>query len=105
MKVEDPNFFYAKQVDKDDLITNIFWSDAKMMNASKNLSVVFGEFQYFNKNFSKCIYEYEEEGEFIKVWDDLLDNYGLRGNIWMNKSFALKGKWASVYGRKNFVLI
>ncbi|KAF1884341.1 hypothetical protein Lal_00033542 [Lupinus albus] len=31
MKVEDPNFFYAIQVDEDDLITNIFWRDAKMM--------------------------------------------------------------------------
>ncbi|XP_027071125.2 protein FAR-RED IMPAIRED RESPONSE 1-like [Coffea arabica] len=30
MQLEDPNFFYAIQVDEDDLITNIFWADAKM---------------------------------------------------------------------------
>ncbi|XP_019442235.1 PREDICTED: protein FAR-RED IMPAIRED RESPONSE 1-like [Lupinus angustifolius] len=77
--------------------------DATMAkNALKNLSVVFGEFQDFNKNFSKCIYEYEEEDEFNKAWDDLLDNYGLRGNRWMDQTFALKEKWALVYGRQKF---
>ncbi|KAL3515006.1 hypothetical protein ACH5RR_021908 [Cinchona calisaya] len=30
MQLDDPNFFYAIQVDEDDLITNIFWADAKM---------------------------------------------------------------------------
>ncbi|KAL3499810.1 hypothetical protein ACH5RR_038903 [Cinchona calisaya] len=30
MQLEDPNSFYAIQVDEDDLITNIFWLDAKM---------------------------------------------------------------------------
>ncbi|XP_057809346.1 protein FAR1-RELATED SEQUENCE 5-like [Salvia miltiorrhiza] len=30
MQFDDPNFFYAIQVDEDDLITNIFWSDARM---------------------------------------------------------------------------
>ncbi|KAL7229943.1 hypothetical protein ACSBR2_008482 [Camellia fascicularis] len=31
MQLEDPNFYYAIQVDEDDLITNIFWPDVKMM--------------------------------------------------------------------------
>ena len=30
MQLEDPNFYYAIQVDEDDLITNIFWANAKM---------------------------------------------------------------------------
>ncbi|XP_027124261.1 protein FAR-RED IMPAIRED RESPONSE 1-like [Coffea arabica] len=30
MQLEDPNFFYAIQVDEDDLITSIFWTDAKI---------------------------------------------------------------------------
>ncbi|XP_020238849.1 protein FAR1-RELATED SEQUENCE 5 [Cajanus cajan] len=163
MQLEDSNFFYAIQVDEDDLITNIFWADVKMMidysyfgdvvcfdttyrknkegrpfamfvgvnhhkltiifgaallydettesfiwlfntfakamsekkpktiltdqdaamakalalvwpetchrlciwhlyqNALKKLSIVFGKFQDFSKDFNKCIYEYEEE--------------------------------------------
>ncbi|KAM1631202.1 hypothetical protein ACFX2K_019235 [Malus domestica] len=31
MQLNDPNFFYAIQVDEDDLITNIFWADSRMM--------------------------------------------------------------------------
>ena len=30
MQIADPNFFYTIQLDSDDLITNIFWTDAKM---------------------------------------------------------------------------
>ncbi|KAG8367782.1 hypothetical protein BUALT_Bualt16G0108500 [Buddleja alternifolia] len=30
-QLDDPNFFYAIQVDEDDLITNILWADAQMM--------------------------------------------------------------------------
>ena len=30
MQLEDPNFFYSIQVDKDDLMTNIFWANARM---------------------------------------------------------------------------
>ncbi|KAM6596036.1 hypothetical protein CsatA_006560 [Cannabis sativa] len=33
MQIQDPNFFYAIQVDVDDLITNIFWADAKMIQS------------------------------------------------------------------------
>lgn len=31
-QIEDPKFFYAIQVDADDLITNIFWADVRMMS-------------------------------------------------------------------------
>ncbi|XP_024200378.1 protein FAR1-RELATED SEQUENCE 5-like [Rosa chinensis] len=31
MQLNDPNFVYAIQVDEDDLLTNIFWADVKMM--------------------------------------------------------------------------
>lgn len=30
MQSDDPNFFYAIQVDNSDLITNIFWADGQM---------------------------------------------------------------------------
>ncbi|MGV7959431.1 hypothetical protein PJP14_29455, partial [Mycobacterium kansasii] len=29
MQVDDPSFFYAIQVDEDDQITNMFWTDTK----------------------------------------------------------------------------
>ncbi|XP_057794140.1 protein FAR1-RELATED SEQUENCE 5-like [Salvia miltiorrhiza] len=45
MQFDDPNFFYAIQVDEDDLITNIFWADAKMRTDYSHfgdVTVVFG---------------------------------------------------------------
>ncbi|KAL3509229.1 hypothetical protein ACH5RR_028630 [Cinchona calisaya] len=176
MQFEDPNFFYAIQVDEDDLITNIFWSDAKMRadyanfgdvvsfdttyrkngegrpiaffvdvnhhkqtvifgaallydettltfewlfgtfaramfgekpkailtgqdaamakalasrwlethhrlciwhiyeNAANHLSGLFAEFKSFASDFSKCIYEFEEEEIFLREWNEMLDN-------------------------------
>nr|KYP45326.1 Protein FAR1-RELATED SEQUENCE 5 [Cajanus cajan] len=204
MQLEDSNFFYAILVNEDDLITNIFWADVKMMidysyfgvvvcfdttyrknkegrpfamfvgvnhhkltiifgatllydettesfiwlfnafakamsekkpktiltdqdatmakalalvwpetchrlciwhlyqNALKKLSIVFGKFQDFSKDFNKCIYEYEEEEEFIIAWNNMLEKYDLKDNSWLKQTFALKEKWALVYGRENF---
>ncbi|KAF1867120.1 hypothetical protein Lal_00049548 [Lupinus albus] len=39
----------------------------------KKLSHVIAEFREFSKDFSKCIYEYEEEEEFIKAWNNMLN--------------------------------
>ncbi|KAL3839149.1 hypothetical protein ACJIZ3_023740 [Penstemon smallii] len=201
---EDPNFFYAIQVDKDDLITNVFWADGQMMadymcfgdvvcfdttyrkakegrpfalfvgvnhhkqiniygaallydetaetfmwlfdafakcmngktpitiltdqdaamakalqekwpetchrlciwhiyqNAASHLNSVFSSFQDFSKDFSSCIYDYEEEEDFIDAWHDMLDKYGLQTNDWLERMFKKKEKWALVYGRQVF---
>ncbi|KAF1870864.1 hypothetical protein Lal_00030174 [Lupinus albus] len=64
-------------------------------NAMKKLSHVFAEFREFSKDFSKCIYEYEEDEDFIEAWNNMLNN-------WLEQTFALKKKWALFYGRHNF---
>ncbi|XP_062085665.1 protein FAR1-RELATED SEQUENCE 5-like [Humulus lupulus] len=204
MKSKDPSFFYALQVDKDDLLTNIFWADARMMasyhnfgdvvcfdttyrknhdcrpfsmfvgvnhnkqttifgvallydettatfmwlfdtfvaamsgkkpktiltdqdaamakalrsqwpetyhhlciwhmyqNAAKHLSSVFERFREFATDFRNCIYEYDEECEFIEAWGNMLGKYNLENNDWLAKQFELKEKWALVYGRETF---
>lgn len=203
-KLTDPNFFYAIQVDKEDLITNIFWADARMMvdydyfgdvvcfdttfrknkegrpfamfvgvnhhkqsvifgaallydetaetfewlfdifaktmsgkkpksiftdqdaamakalasewpetthrlciwhifqNAAKHLSHVFEKFDNFAKEFSNCVYDYEEEKEFIDAWKNMLEKYKLQDNEWLRRLFNIKEKWALVYGRNTF---
>ncbi|XP_020409148.1 protein FAR1-RELATED SEQUENCE 5 [Prunus persica] len=185
MQLIDPNFFYAIQVDEDDLITNIFWADARMMvdcdyfgdvvcfdttyrknkegrpfamfvgvnhhkqtiifgaallydetiqtftwlfdtfvkamsgkkpksiltdqdvatsaalslkwpetshrlciwhiyqNAAKHLSGVFEKFKDFSKDFSSCIYDYEDEDAFLNAWNSMLEKYTLVGNDWL----------------------
>ncbi|XP_057794383.1 protein FAR1-RELATED SEQUENCE 5-like [Salvia miltiorrhiza] len=204
MQFSDPNFFYAIQVDEDDLITNIFWSDAKMrtdysnfgdvicfdttykknnegrpialfvgvnhhkqtvifgaallydetsstfewlfdtftramrekkpktiltdqdaamakaltyiwpethhrlclwhifQNAAIHLSGIFSKFKDFSKDFGACVYDFEEEDEFIAAWDEMLKKYSLEDNDWLRRMFNLKEKWALVYGRQTF---
>ncbi|KAL3631376.1 hypothetical protein CASFOL_024360 [Castilleja foliolosa] len=56
-QAEDPNFLYAIQVDEEDLITNIFWADAKMRSDYSHFGdvvcfdttyiLVFGSKSYF----------------------------------------------------------
>ncbi|KAM2876545.1 hypothetical protein COP2_019532 [Malus domestica] len=110
-----------KLVDEDDLITNIFWADSRMMvdydyfgnvamsgkkpktiltdqdaamakalfekwpqtchrlciwhiyqNAAKQLKNVFENFNDFTKEFSSCIYDHEDEDDFLYVWNNML---------------------------------
>lgn len=49
MQVQDPSFFYAIQVDEDDLITNIFWADATMMTDYED----FGDVICFDTTYRK----------------------------------------------------
>ncbi|XP_027062786.2 protein FAR1-RELATED SEQUENCE 5-like [Coffea arabica] len=204
MQFEDPNFFYAIQVDEDDLITNIFWSDGKMkanyanfgdviyfdttyrknkegrpialfvgvnhhkqttifgaallydetsmtfewlfdtftramsgkkpmtiltdqdaamakalaskwsdthhrlciwhiyQNAAIHLSSAFTEFKSFAHDFSTCIYDFEEEEDFVAEWNRMLEKYDLQNNDWLKRLFGIKEKWALVYGRQYF---
>ncbi|XP_026433286.1 protein FAR1-RELATED SEQUENCE 5-like isoform X1 [Papaver somniferum] len=204
MQLTDPNFVYAIQVDEDDLITNIFWADARMMvdyeyfgdvvsfdtthrknkdgrpfsmfvgvnyhkqsvifgaallydetgeafmwlfdtfaktmsgkkpktiftdqdaamdkalasqwpeschrlciwhiyqNAAKHLSHVFQEFKDFTDDFTNCVYDYEDEEEFVNAWKTTLEKYGLHDNKWLKELFEIREKWALVYGRDTF---
>ncbi|XP_062093424.1 protein FAR1-RELATED SEQUENCE 5-like [Humulus lupulus] len=71
-------------------------------NAAKNLSRVFQNFREFTKDFSSCIYDYDENDVFIEAWNSMLEKYDLRDNKWLKKMFNLKEKWALVYERETF---
>ncbi|XP_027067800.1 protein FAR1-RELATED SEQUENCE 5-like [Coffea arabica] len=204
MQLEDPNFFYAIQVDQDALITNIFWADGLMrvdyasfgdvvcfdttyrknnegrpfalfvgvnnhkqtaifgaallydettstfewlfdtfaramsgkkpntiltdqdaamakglistwpetrhrlciwhifQNAAIHLSHVFEKFKQFANDFSRCVYDFDEEEDFIYEWNSMLKKYGLEDNDWLKRIFEIREKWALVYGRETF---
>ncbi|XP_073358329.1 protein FAR1-RELATED SEQUENCE 5-like [Aegilops tauschii subsp. strangulata] len=173
---EDVNFFYSIQVDEDELITNIFWTDSKMVsdyalfgnvicfdttyrklddgrpfglivgnfpksyvwkhprtiltdedaamakairkvfphshhrlcvwhmnqNACKHLAGVVDEYKKFNVDFQHCIYDIEEEDEFVSAWNEMIDKYGLGDNAWLQRLFEKKEQWALVYGKNTF---
>jgi zinc finger SWIM domain-containing protein 3 len=56
----------------------------------------------FNVDFQHCIYDIEEEDEFISAWDGMLDKYGLRENEWLQRWFEKREHWALVYGKNTF---
>ncbi|XP_009770554.1 protein FAR1-RELATED SEQUENCE 5-like [Nicotiana sylvestris] len=49
-------------------------------NAVKHLNQVYKRYASFRGDFRKCIYEYEDEGEFINAWTSMLDEYNLHEN-------------------------
>ena len=74
-------------------------------NAAKNLHHAFQNFhssKQFANDFSYCLYEYEDEDEWLVSWDYVLKEYCLTNNKWLRSIFDVKEKWAIVYGRHMF---
>ncbi|XP_073363505.1 protein FAR1-RELATED SEQUENCE 5-like [Aegilops tauschii subsp. strangulata] len=71
-------------------------------NACKHLAGVVEEYKKFNADFQHCIYDIEEEDDFINEWNRMLDRYGLRDNTWLQRLFEKREQWALVYGRNTF---
>jgi zinc finger SWIM domain-containing protein 3 len=71
-------------------------------NAAKHLSQVFSGSTTFKKDFSHCVYDCEDEEDFLKSWDDMLKKYDLLENKWLSDLFKIRQKWALVYGHQVF---
>lgn len=71
-------------------------------NTAIHLSGVFARFKDFIKDFSSCIYDYEDENDFLAAWNEMVDKYCLHSNEWLMGLFNKKEKWALVYRRETF---
>ncbi|XP_047979054.1 protein FAR1-RELATED SEQUENCE 5-like [Salvia hispanica] len=72
-------------------------------NAAIHLSNVFASFKNtFAAYFSRCVYDFEEESEFLDAWNEMLEKYNLQDNQWLKRMFSLRENWALVYGRNTF---
>ncbi|KAL1533118.1 hypothetical protein AAHA92_33048 [Salvia divinorum] len=72
-------------------------------NAAIHLSSVFSSFKNtFAADFSRCVYDFEEESEFLDAWNEMLEKYNLQHNQWLTRMFSLREKWALVYGKNTF---
>jgi zinc finger SWIM domain-containing protein 3 len=71
-------------------------------NACKHLAGVVEDYKKFNIEFQKCIYDQEEEEDFINAWNQLLTIFKLQGNKWLQRLFDKRYLWALVYGRNTF---
>ncbi|KAL3506474.1 hypothetical protein ACH5RR_031856 [Cinchona calisaya] len=61
-------------------------------NEANHLSGVFGEFKSFANDFSKCIYDFEEEEDFVEEWNKILDKYDLQDNKMVEANVWDKGQ-------------
>lgn len=68
----------------------------------KHLNHVFQSTKTFAKDFSRCIYTFEDEDQFLLGWRSLLEKYDLRSNEWISKLFECRENWALAYGRQTF---
>lgn len=48
------------------------------------------------------MYDCEDEEDFVRAWEEMLNNYDLTNNKWLADLFKIREKWALVYGRKVF---
>ncbi|KAJ8480610.1 hypothetical protein OPV22_024337 [Ensete ventricosum] len=51
-------------------------------------------------DFARCVYDYEDEEEFLPAWQEMSEKYDLRNNEWLAKLFEEREKWALVYNRQ-----
>ncbi|KAL5723253.1 hypothetical protein ACHQM5_006671 [Ranunculus cassubicifolius] len=67
-----------------------------------NLPHMFTKCTSFDDDFRRCIYEGEDEEEFLTNWTKLLENYNLNEDKWLQGLFQTQEKWAQVYSRDQF---
>ncbi|XP_042428397.1 protein FAR1-RELATED SEQUENCE 5-like isoform X2 [Zingiber officinale] len=69
-------------------------------NAIKHLNNVFQGSKTFAKDFARCVYDYEDEEDFLSAWRTMIDKYELRNDEWLANLFEDREKWALAYGRE-----
>lgn len=71
-------------------------------NAGKQLNQVFEGSKTFAHEFGRCLFDYEEEDEFVHAWRAMVDKYDLNDNEWLAKLYEDKLNWALPYGKQAF---
>ncbi|KAK9271714.1 hypothetical protein L1049_002077 [Liquidambar formosana] len=71
-------------------------------NALNHLGHIFEGSSSFANDLSSCIFDHEEEEDFINAWKVMLDIYGLWENEWLHEIFKDREKWATAYERHIF---
>ncbi|PKA56056.1 Protein FAR1-like sequence 5 [Apostasia shenzhenica] len=70
--------------------------------AIRQLAENFQKSENFQQDFCHCIFDFEEEDEFLAAWSMMLEKYNLKGNEWLVKLYEKKENWAPAYGRNTF---
>ncbi|XP_010276948.1 PREDICTED: protein FAR1-RELATED SEQUENCE 5-like isoform X2 [Nelumbo nucifera] len=71
-------------------------------NTTKHLRCVIDNFEIFSKDFSSCVYDYENVDEFENAWESMINKYNLQENNWLRKLYNERHRWDLVFGRHSF---
>ncbi|KAK8951769.1 Protein FAR-RED IMPAIRED RESPONSE 1 [Platanthera zijinensis] len=71
-------------------------------NALEHLTQAFHGSKTLASDFSRCLFDYEDEEEFLMAWRTMLETYDLKDNQWLAHLFEERENWALVYGRESF---
>ncbi|XP_065628791.1 protein FAR1-RELATED SEQUENCE 5 [Quercus suber] len=75
-----------------------------MQNGIKHLGNLMKDGSSFLQVFKTCMLEFNDENEFEKTWEDMIDTYAIHDRSWLDIIYKLKGKWAKCYMKNEFTL-
>ena len=62
-----------------------------MQNGIKHLGNLMKD-GYFLQIFKTCMFEFNDEIEFEKTWEDMIDTYAIHDRSWLDSIYKWKGK-------------
>lgn len=71
-------------------------------NAIKHLNQLWHDGCNFKNELRSCIYELEEEDGFLSAWSEMIKEYGIGENNWIQETIKIKEKWARAYVKHTF---
>jgi hypothetical protein len=71
-------------------------------NAVKSLAHVFSISEEFTHDFSHCVFDVEDDQEFVDTWIVIIEKYNLKENNLLNELYGDRENWALPYGRQTF---
>jgi len=71
-------------------------------NSKRHLKQVFESSKSFSNALSHCLFECEDEIEFLSAWEKLIEKHDISDSEWLSRLFLVKEKWALPYQRTMF---
>ncbi|KAL6862160.1 hypothetical protein ACP4OV_016809 [Aristida adscensionis] len=71
-------------------------------NSKRHLKQVFESCKSFSNALSNCLFECEDEMEFLSAWEKLIEKHDVGESEWLSRLVLEKEKWALPYQRTVF---
>ncbi|TVU39056.1 hypothetical protein EJB05_12459 [Eragrostis curvula] len=71
-------------------------------NSKRHLKQVFESSKSFSNALSHCLFDCEDEIEFLSAWEKLIEKHEIGESEWLGRLFLEKEKWALPYQRTMF---